>query len=96
MSRSPHKENRRRFFDDSDEDAEEAFIARRDPGKPRVPYSVPSLLAPSRVYTMAVKTESFLHLARPLAPAVIGVQPTTAPLNVIIQPQVRFLTLQRT
>ena len=37
---------------------------------------------------MAVGTESFLHLARPLAPAVIGVQPTTAPLNVIVQPQV--------
>lgn len=37
---------------------------------------------------MAVATESFLHLARPLAPAVIGVQPTTAPLNVILQPQV--------
>ena len=39
---------------------------------------------------MAVGPDSFLHLARPLAPAVIGVQPTTAPLNVIIQPQVRF------
>lgn len=37
---------------------------------------------------MAVATENFLHLARPLAPAVIGVQPTTAPLNVVIQPQV--------
>jgi hypothetical protein len=39
---------------------------------------------------MAVGPDSFLHLARPLAPAVIGVQPTTAPLNVIIQPPVRF------
>jgi translation initiation factor 3 subunit F len=38
---------------------------------------------------MAVGTDSFLHLARPLAPSAIGVQPTTAPLNVIIQPQVR-------
>jgi translation initiation factor 3 subunit F len=37
---------------------------------------------------MAVGTENFLHLARPLAPAVMGVQTTTAPLNVIIQPQV--------
>jgi translation initiation factor 3 subunit F len=37
---------------------------------------------------MAVATESFLHLARPLAPATVGQQPTTAPLNVIIQPQV--------
>ena len=41
---------------------------------------------------MAVKTESFLHLARPLAPSVMGVQPTTSPLNVIIQPQVRLAT----
>jgi translation initiation factor 3 subunit F len=41
---------------------------------------------------MAVGTESFLHLARPLAPASIGVQPTTAPLNVIIQPQVHILS----
>ncbi|KUJ15621.1 Mov34-domain-containing protein [Mollisia scopiformis] len=42
---------------------------------------------------MAVSTESFLHLARPLAPAVIGVQPTTAPLNVILQPQAVFSIL---
>ena len=33
--------------------------------------------------------DTFLHLARPLGPAAIGLQPTTAPLNVIIQPQVR-------
>ena len=30
-----------------------------------------------------------LHLARPLGPAPIGAQPSTAPLNVVIQPQVR-------
>ena len=43
--------------------------------------------------SMAVGTDSFLHLARPLAPSAIGVQPTTAPLNVIIQPQVRAVSL---
>lgn len=32
--------------------------------------------------------DSFLHLARPLGPAGVGSQATTAPLNVIIQPQV--------
>jgi hypothetical protein len=35
------------------------------------------------------ETDSFLHLARPLGPAPIGAQPSTAPLNVVIQPQVR-------
>lgn len=29
-----------------------------------------------------------LHLSRPLGPAAIGVQPTVAPLRVVIQPQV--------
>lgn len=38
--------------------------------------------------SMAVATESFLHLARPLAPQAIGAISTTAPINVIIQPQV--------
>ena len=33
-------------------------------------------------------TDNFLHLARPLGPAPIGTQPSTAPLNVVIQPQV--------
>jgi hypothetical protein len=47
-------------------------------------------LGPQRTLpNMAVGTDSFLHLARPLAPSAMGVQPTTAPLNVIIQPQVR-------
>ena len=32
---------------------------------------------------------SFLHLARPLGPATGGSQLTTAPLNVVIQPQVK-------
>lgn len=39
-----------------------------------------------------VAPDSFLHLARPLGPAAVGSQPTTAPLNVIIQPQVAVLT----
>lgn len=29
-----------------------------------------------------------LHLSRPLGPAALGVQPTVAPLRVVIQPQV--------
>jgi len=32
--------------------------------------------------------DSFLHLSRPLGPAAVGAQPTTAPLRVVIQPQV--------
>ncbi|RMJ21168.1 hypothetical protein PHISP_07962 [Aspergillus sp. HF37] len=32
-------------------------------------------------------TESFLHLARPLGPAAVGSAPSTAPLSVVIQPQ---------
>lgn len=51
----------------------------------------PALIPREPTYrTMAVSTESFLHLSRPLAPASLGVQPTTAPLNVIIQPQVSY------
>ncbi|KAI9738523.1 MAG: hypothetical protein M1818_005420 [Claussenomyces sp. TS43310] len=42
---------------------------------------------------MTTAAESFLHLARPLAPVAPGVQPTTAPLNVIIQPQTVFSIL---
>jgi hypothetical protein len=34
--------------------------------------------------------DSFLHLARPLGPVSVGTAPTTAPLNVVIQPQVRL------
>lgn len=37
-------------------------------------------------FTMA--EDSFLHLARPLGPVSVGTAPTTAPLNVVIQPQV--------
>ncbi|KAI4146661.1 MAG: hypothetical protein LQ341_002023 [Variospora aurantia] len=40
-----------------------------------------------------LETDSFLHLARPLGPASIGSQPTTAPLNVIVQPQAIFAIL---
>ena len=32
--------------------------------------------------------DSFLHLARPLGPVVVGNQPVTGPLNVVVQPQV--------
>ncbi|PGH15806.1 eukaryotic translation initiation factor 3 subunit F [Helicocarpus griseus UAMH5409] len=38
-------------------------------------------------------TDSFLHLARPLGPAPVGAQPSTAPLNVVIQPQAIFSIL---
>lgn len=40
-----------------------------------------------------VEADSFLHLARPLGPAAVGSQPTTAPLNVIVQPQAIFSIL---
>ena len=33
------------------------------------------------------EADGFLHLARPLGPTAVGSQPTTAPLNVVIQPQ---------
>ncbi|KAI9664740.1 MAG: hypothetical protein M1821_006188 [Bathelium mastoideum] len=39
------------------------------------------------------ETDSFLHLARPLGPATVGSQPSTQPLNVIIQPQAVFSIL---
>ncbi|KAL8876820.1 MAG: hypothetical protein Q9198_005049, partial [Flavoplaca austrocitrina] len=42
-----------------------------------------------------LESDSFLHLARPLGPATIGSQPTTAPLNVVIQPQVSQSTKSR-
>ncbi|KAI9708125.1 MAG: hypothetical protein M1820_004329 [Bogoriella megaspora] len=38
-------------------------------------------------------TDSFLHLARPLGPAPVGTQPSTQPLNVMIQPQAIFSIL---
>ncbi|PWY83285.1 putative eukaryotic translation initiation factor 3 subunit EifCf [Aspergillus sclerotioniger CBS 115572] len=38
-------------------------------------------------------TDSFLHLARPLGPVAVGTAPTTAPLNVVIQPQALFSVL---
>ncbi|OJD25195.1 eukaryotic translation initiation factor 3 subunit F [Blastomyces percursus] len=38
-------------------------------------------------------TDSFLHLSRPLGPAAVGAQPSTAPLNVVIQPQAIFSIL---
>lgn len=38
-------------------------------------------------------TDSFLHLARPLGPVAIASAPSTAPLNVVIQPQVRLRLL---
>jgi len=42
---------------------------------------------------MAIAPPSYLHLARPLGPTAVGVQPTTAPLNVIVQPQTIFSIL---
>ncbi|KAI9928556.1 hypothetical protein ASPWEDRAFT_168530 [Aspergillus wentii DTO 134E9] len=39
------------------------------------------------------ETDSFLHLARPLGPMAVGSAPTTAPLNVGIQPQAIFSIL---
>ncbi len=39
--------------------------------------------------------DSFLHLARPLGAAPPGSHPVTAPLNVVIQPQVCTLTDRR-
>ncbi|PGH19151.1 eukaryotic translation initiation factor 3 subunit F [Polytolypa hystricis UAMH7299] len=38
-------------------------------------------------------TGSFVHIARPLGPAAVGAPPTTAPLNVVIQPQAIFSIL---
>ncbi|KAL5358385.1 eukaryotic translation initiation factor 3 subunit F [Aspergillus floccosus] len=38
-------------------------------------------------------TDPFLHLARPLGPVAVGTAPTTAPLNVVIQPQALFSIL---
>ena len=37
--------------------------------------------------------DGFLHLSRPLGPAAVGAQPTTVPLNVVIQPQALFSIL---
>ncbi|KAF2471687.1 eukaryotic translation initiation factor 3 subunit F [Lindgomyces ingoldianus] len=37
--------------------------------------------------------DSFLHLARPLGPAPVGTQPSTAPLSVVIQPPAIFSIL---
>ncbi|EXJ62563.1 eukaryotic translation initiation factor 3 subunit F [Cladophialophora yegresii CBS 114405] len=37
--------------------------------------------------------DGFLHLSRPLGPAAVGAQPTTAPLRVVIQPQALFSIL---
>ncbi|RKF83222.1 Eukaryotic translation initiation factor 3 subunit F [Golovinomyces cichoracearum] len=42
---------------------------------------------------MASASLSFIHLARPFAPGLIGTQPTTAPLNVIVFPQTIFSIL---
>ncbi|KAI9835534.1 MAG: hypothetical protein M1819_001985 [Sarea resinae] len=39
------------------------------------------------------ETDTFLHLARPLGPVIVGAQPTTAPLNVVVQPQAIFSIL---
>jgi translation initiation factor 3 subunit F len=43
--------------------------------------------------TAIMAQDSFLHLARPLGPVQIGTQPSTAPLNVSVQPQAIFAIL---
>lgn len=43
--------------------------------------------------TVPAPNSSFLHLARPLGPAAVNTQPSTAPLNVVIQPQAIFSIL---
>ena len=40
---------------------------------------------------MMADSDAFLHLAKPLGPADARTQPNTAPLNVVIQPQVSDL-----
>lgn len=45
---------------------------------------------PSPFNPTTMAEDSFLHLARPLGPVSVGTAPTTAPLNVVIQPQVRL------
>ncbi|POS85801.1 Mov34-domain-containing protein [Erysiphe pulchra] len=42
---------------------------------------------------MASAPLSFIHLARPFTPGLIGAQPTTAPLNVVVFPQAIFSIL---
>ena len=88
MSHTFENQHRRKsWFDELEEFEQDVLAFRRRVGAKET-------LVPqheSKPYKiMAVGPDSFLHLARPLAPAVIGVQPTTAPLNVIIQPQVRI------
>jgi translation initiation factor 3 subunit F len=53
-------------------------------------------LLPSGHHINMADTGSFLHLARPLGPASVGTQPSTAPLSVVVQPQVLFQILSIT
>jgi hypothetical protein len=64
-----------------------------DCDRPPSPTLAVALLS-DRPPTMSER-DSFLHLARPLGPAPVGAQPSTAPLNVAIQPQVRACTGRR-
>lgn len=50
----------------------------------------------SAITSNMADTGSFLHLARPLGPASVGTQPSTAPLSVVLQPQVLFQILSTT
>jgi hypothetical protein len=58
---------------------------------PPSPHHAPNI--PSDSPSTMSERDSFLHLARPLGPAPVGAQPSTAPLNVAIQPQVRAYTV---
>lgn len=45
---------------------------------------------------MMVDIDSSLHLSRPLGPSTLGIQPSTTPLTVVIQPQALFSILDHT
>lgn len=44
------------------------------------------------IFIMAIDSEEFLHLARPVAPAAPGFNTNISPMTVNIQPQVSFLS----
>ena len=65
---------------------------RPGPASPMSPHTpTSSNISSSKLPSMAAAaSESFIHLARPLAPNTVGLQTNLAPLTVNIQPQVRF------
>lgn len=46
-------------------------------------------LYPTTIFNMAIDTEEFLHLARPIAPSMPGFNSNISPMTVNLQPQVR-------